>query len=62
MDNKKYIVEESNCYSIGRNYNKIAILSKILKGKEAAIKSEDKEEYKSLLALIRTDSNIKFIN
>ena len=36
-DNKEIVVGESNCYSIGRNYNKITILSEMLKGREVVI-------------------------
>lgn len=56
-NNKKIIVGESNCYSIGRNYNKMAILSEMLKGKKVVIMNDVEEEYKSLLDVMETDNN-----
>lgn len=50
MDNKT-TVGESNLNSIGRNYNKIAVLSEMLRGREVVIRSEDEEEYKSLMQI-----------
>lgn len=62
MDNKKNIAGESNCNSIGRNYNKIAILSEMLKGREVVIMDNVGEEYKSLRDVMETDNNIKPTN
>ena len=61
-DNKEIVVGESNCYSIGRNYNKITILSEMLKGREVVITDDVREEYKSLLDIMETDNNIKLTN
>lgn len=57
MDNKKYITGESNCYSIGRNYNKMAILSEMLNGRKVVIMDDVGEEYKSLRDVMETDNN-----
>lgn len=62
MNNEKVIVGESNCHSIGRNYNKIAILSEMLKGREVVIMDDVGEEYKSLRDVLGTDNNIKITN
>lgn len=49
MDNKKIVIGESNCYTIGRNYNKHTFLSEMLKGREVIIMDDEVgEEYKSL--------------
>ena len=62
MDNKEIVVGESNCYSIGRNYNRIAILSEMLKGREVVFMDDVGEEYKSLRDVMETDSNSKHTN
>ena len=61
-NNKEIVVGESNCYSIGRNYNKIAILSEMLKGRDVVIMDDVREEYKSLLNVMKTDSNSEHTN
>lgn len=62
MSNAKVTVGESNCHSIGRNYNKIAILSEMLKGREVVVMDAVGEEYKSLRNVMKTDNNIKPTN
>ena len=57
MDNKTIIVGESNCYSIGRNYNKMAILSEILNGSKVVVIDDVGEEYKSLCDVMKTNNN-----
>lgn len=47
MDNKKIIVGESNCYSIGRNYNKMAMLQEIMAENEPIVLDKN-DEYKNI--------------
>ena len=61
-NNKEIVVGESNYYSIGRNYNRIAILSEMLKGREVVIMDDVGEEYKSLRDVMKTDSNSEHTN
>ena len=58
MDNKEIIAGESNCNSIGRNYNRMAILSEMLNGRKLVV-MDNGEEYKSLRDAMETDNNIK---
>lgn len=61
-NNKKIVAGESNYYSIGRHYNRIAILSEMLKGKEVVIIDDVGEEYKSLRDVMKTDNNSEHTN
>lgn len=62
MDNKEILAGKSNGCSTEKPYNKITILSEMLKGREVVITDDVREEYKSLLDIMETDNNIKLTN
>ena len=62
VDNKEILAGKSNGYSTEKPYNKITILSEMLKGREVVITDDVREEYKSLLDIMETDNNIKLTN